>query len=155
MKKGVLKEETDGSPNSNSIKRLLKEGVRFHGHLGPFLILGLKAGLFANKILGKNCFEVYATVETEPSPPFSCVLDGIQVATGCTMGKRNIELKKGKPLSVTFTRERKRLKISLKEEVLNDLKNMNSKEESEEKAKGLINRSFHELFNIEEQPTDP
>jgi len=150
-----MKKETDNLLNSNITEELLKEGVKFHGHLGPFLILGLKAGLFANKILGKDCFEVYTTIETKPSPPFSCVLDGIQVATGCTMGKRNIELKSGKNLSITFTRGEKRLKISLKDEVLNDLKNMNSREESEKKAKILINQPFHELFNIEEQPTNP
>ena len=150
-----MKKEMDNLLNSNITEELLKEGVKFHGHLGPFLILGLKAGLFANKILGKDCFEVYTTVETEPSPPFSCVLDGIQVATGCTMGKRNIELKSGKHLSITFTRGEKRLKISLKDEVLNDLKNMNSREESEKKAKILINQPFHKLFNIEEQPTNP
>jgi len=148
-------EKMSNSPNSNVMKRLIKEGVKFHGHLGPFLILGLKAGLFASKILGKDCFKVYAIVETEPSPPFSCILDGIQVATGCTMGKRNIELKSGKHLSVTFTKEEKRLKISLKDEVLSDLKNMSSREESENKAKILINQPFHELFNIEEQPTNP
>jgi len=153
MRKETREEKTVSSSNSNIMKDLLEEGVKFHGHLGPFLILGLKAGLFANEILGKNCFEVYATVETEPSPPFSCILDGIQVATGCTMGKRNIELKRGKRLSVTFTRGEKRLKISLKDEVLSALKNMNSKEESEGKAKILINQPFHELFNIEQQPT--
>jgi len=148
MHKGIIREE---SSNSSLIKGLLEEGVKFHGHLGPFLVLGLKAGLFANEVLGKDCFKVYVTVETKPHPPFSCILDGVQIATGCTMGKRNIELKDGKNLSVTFRKEEKILKISLKDEVLNDLKNIGSKEESESKAKILINRSFHELFNIEEQ----
>jgi len=140
--------------NSNLMKRLVEEGVRFHGHLGPFLILGLKAGLFANSMLGKDYFKTFVTVETKPSPPFSCVVDGIQIATGCTMGKRNIELKSGKHLSITFTRGEKRLKIRLKEEVLSDLRNVSSKEESENKAKILINQPFLELFNVEERSPD-
>jgi len=142
------RKETDTFLNSPLTKRLLEEGVKFHGHLGPFLILGLKAGLFANNTLGKDCFKTYVTVETDPFPPFSCVADGIQVATGCTMGKRNIELKEGEGLSVTFTKEKERLEMHLKEEVLKDLMNLNTKEESEQKAISLINRSIHELFEV-------
>jgi formylmethanofuran dehydrogenase subunit E len=86
---------------------LLKRAVEFHGHLGPFLALGLKAGLLANSLLGKDCFEMEATVVTEPSPPTSCFVDGIQFVTGCTMGKRNIRLRKGKNTSLIFLRRKK------------------------------------------------
>jgi len=110
----------------------------------------LKAGLFANNVLGKDCFRVYVAIETEPHPPFSCIVDGIQVATGCTLGKRNIELRNRKGPSIAFTKEKKRLKIILKDEILSDLKNINSKEEYEEKAKTLIKQPIHKLFNIEE-----
>jgi len=152
MGRDVQKEERNSSLNGNIMKGLIEEGVKFHGHLGPFLILGLKAGLLANNTLGKDCFKTYVTVETEPFPPFSCVVDGIQVATGCTMGKRNIELKRGKRLSVTFTRGEKRLEICLKEEVLKDLMDLESKEESERKAMSLIDQPIHELFEVKQQP---
>jgi len=152
MKKSIHERNEKALLNSDVTGKILEEAVKFHGHLGPFLILGLKAGLFANKILGKDCFEVYTTVETQPYPPFSCVLDGIQIVTGCTMGKRNIKLRKGKHLMITFTRGKRRLKISLKGKVLSELKDMKSREESENKANILINQPFHELFNVEEQP---
>lgn len=35
-------------------KELLDEAVRFHGHLGPFLVLGLRVSLRAEKTLGEK-----------------------------------------------------------------------------------------------------
>ncbi|GAH35171.1 unnamed protein product, partial [marine sediment metagenome] len=32
----------------------LLRAVEFHGHLGPYLVLGLRAGLFANQIFGRD-----------------------------------------------------------------------------------------------------
>jgi len=130
-------------------KRLLDDAVRLHGHLGAFLVLGLKAGLFANEVLGKDYFGTKALVETELIPPFSCFVDGVQVATGCTMGKGNIELKKGDSISVTFTKDCQRLKLSLKSDVLETLRGISSKAESEKMALTLVNRPVQDLFNIE------
>jgi formylmethanofuran dehydrogenase subunit E len=150
MKGAARREEMNRASGSDGVKGLIEEGVKFHGHLGPFLILGLKAGLFANNLLGKDYFETHVIVETEPHPPFSCVVDGLQVTTGCTMGKRNIKLMKGGSLSITFRRKGKRLKVCLKDDVLKDLIDLKSKEEAERKALDLLDRSIFELFNVEE-----
>jgi len=123
--------------------------VRFHGHLGAFMVLGLKAGLLADEVLGRDNFGTKAIVETKPFLPFTCFVDGVQVATGCTMGKGNIELKKGDNLSVIFTRGCKSLKLSLKSEVLEDLRKVSSMAESEKVAIALVNRPTRELFDIE------
>jgi len=66
------------------------------------------------------------------------------------MGKGNIELKNGHNLSVTFVRSSKRLKLSLRDEVLEGLKKIHSKEDSEKTALALIDRPLQELFQIEE-----
>lgn len=131
---------------------LLRDAVRFHGHLGPFLALGLKAGLFANEVLGKDCFKTRAIVETEPKPPYSCFVDGVQVATGCTMGKRNIKIKRGKSLSLIIIKDDKSVKMSLKEEVLESLKNMSFREAAEKKALEIINKPISDLFDINISP---
>lgn len=137
---------------SNSIpKELIDGAVKFHGHLGSFLILGLKAGLFANETLGKDYFETRAVVETEPTPPFSCFVDGIQFATGCTMGKGNIKLRKGRSLSVLFIKDDKKLELTLKDSVLKHLKGIFSKRESEKKALGFSDKPIQELFHVTEQ----
>ncbi len=130
--------------------RLIDEAVKFHGHLGAFLVLGLKAGLFANKVLGKDPFETRAIVETEPVPPLSCFIDGVQISTGCTMGKGNIKLRRGSSLSVTFTKKGKRLRLCLKDDVLGSLGRASSRDESRQAALTFVNRPILELFDVEE-----
>jgi formylmethanofuran dehydrogenase subunit E len=131
---------------------LLKEAIRFHGHLGPFLVLGLKAGLFANKVLGKDYFKTRAIVATEPKPPYSCFVDGVQVATGCTMGKRNIKIKRGKSLSLIITKDDKVVKMSIREEIFESLKNISFKEEAERKALEIVNKPINDLFDVNISP---
>ncbi|MDE1861359.1 MAG: formylmethanofuran dehydrogenase [Thaumarchaeota archaeon] len=73
---------------------LLKAGIRFHGHKCPAMPLGMRAGLAALKKLGverASNKELYCYCETGPSHAQACFADGIQVATGCTFGKGNIE----------------------------------------------------------------
>jgi formylmethanofuran dehydrogenase subunit E len=131
-------------------KSQLKEAVKFHGHLGVFLVLGLKAGLYAKRILGNNNFEMHAHVETNPFPPLSCFVDGIQVSTGCTMGKRNIELKNGDSLSVKFTKGNKQLLLWVKPTLLEQFRRINSMSESKETALSLIDKPIEDLFNIKQ-----
>jgi formylmethanofuran dehydrogenase subunit E len=65
---------------------------RFHGHIGPFLAIGLRMGLLANEKLGRSPLDMEAVVRVLPRPPRSCVVDGVQYSTGCTMGKGNIRI---------------------------------------------------------------
>lgn len=136
--------------SSSVPKRLLDEAVRFHGHLGAFLVLGLKAGLRANEVLGKDYFGTRAVVETELVPPGSCFVDGVQLATGCTMGKGNIELRKGDSLSVTFMKKGKGIRLWLRDDVLERLKRISSKERSREAALALVDQPIQDLFHAEE-----
>jgi len=63
----------------------------FHGHLGPYAVAGFRLGRYALRRLQA---EAYFGLETDvwcpEAPPPSCFLDGIQVSTGCTLGKRNV-----------------------------------------------------------------
>ena len=73
---------------------LLKTGIEFHGHKCPAMPLGMRAGLAALKKLGverASNKELYCYCETGPSHATACFVDGLQVATGCTFGKGNIE----------------------------------------------------------------
>lgn len=63
----------------------------FHGHLGPYVVAGLRLGRYAVARLDADPhFGVEAEVHCPDRPPPSCAMDGIQFATGCTLGKRNI-----------------------------------------------------------------
>ncbi|MEM2130744.1 MAG: formylmethanofuran dehydrogenase subunit E family protein [Candidatus Bathyarchaeia archaeon] len=129
-------------------KKLLQNASEFHGHLGIFLVLGLKAGLYANKKMGKNKLRMHAIIETEPAPPFSCFVDGIQMTTGCTMGKQNIELKNGRSLSVQFTKGDAQLKLEVKETLLEQFKKTSSLEENKKAALNIANMPIEEIFEI-------
>jgi formylmethanofuran dehydrogenase subunit E len=141
----MKREPTDSAVSED----LLKRAVEFHGHLGPFLILGVKAGLYANSLLGKDCFKTTAIVATEPSPPTSCFVDGVQFVTGCTMGKRNIKLRKGRSTSVTFLKDGKTVKLRLRDNVLESIGRITSEEESRKESLKLADRPISELFEVE------
>ncbi|MBI1390042.1 MAG: hypothetical protein GC154_16495 [bacterium] len=75
--------------------------TRLHGHMGPYVVIGAKMGEFAVEKYGMpRYFGVTVEVECPASPPFTCIIDGLQMATGATMGKRNIHLKDGEGMRV-------------------------------------------------------
>lgn len=86
---------------------LLQEGVnwetmrRFHGHLGPWLALGLKIGADAYaKLQFRSHFGVKVLVKGPMRRPITCMLDGLQWSTGATLGKGNIAMAECSSLSV-------------------------------------------------------
>ncbi len=92
-------------PREFNQEELLDRLRDFHGHLGPFAILGYRAGVLALRELNASThFGLHATVRCPDEPPPSCFVDGVQYGTGCTLGKRNIELIPAETISVTVTR---------------------------------------------------
>jgi len=77
-------------------KKLLKNAVKLHGHLDPFLVLGLKMSLRAEKILGEKPEK--CEIETVSSKPFLCVLDGIKAV----IGSDAVSVREGNGLSAKF-----------------------------------------------------
>jgi len=72
----------------------LEAAKAFHGHLGPNLVIGIKMGNHAMaRLAARPHFGLRVEVECPPCPPVSCVMDGLQLATGCTMGKANLALR--------------------------------------------------------------
>ena len=82
-----------------------EELAKFHGHLGPFIVLGYRMGKFALKYFDDNPFALYATVYCSGTTPESCLMDGVQIGSGCTLGKRNIELAVSPCIEVMFRHE--------------------------------------------------
>ncbi|MDO9523733.1 MAG: formylmethanofuran dehydrogenase subunit E family protein [Methanocorpusculum sp.] len=79
-----------------------EELAKFHGHLGPFIVLGYRMGKFALQYFDNDPFSLFATVYCSGTTPESCLLDGIQIGSGCTLGKRNIELVTSSSAEVMF-----------------------------------------------------
>ena len=122
--------------------------VEFHGHLGPYLIVGMKMGELSNELLGKETgagtgkLQKKAIVKTGTNPPISCIIDGIQYVSGCTLGKGNLEVIDLQKPEATFILNEKKLIITLKIQL--DMKNHDLKKLAED----IINKSPQELFII-------
>ncbi len=74
---------------------LLDKGLWFHGHKCPAMPMGLRLSLAAMEALGvekrAGAGELIALVELDSDHCATCFADGVQVATGCTFGKGNIQ----------------------------------------------------------------
>ncbi|MDD5453497.1 MAG: formylmethanofuran dehydrogenase subunit E family protein [Candidatus Bipolaricaulis sp.] len=96
---------------------LLHLGVRLHGHKGPLLALGIRMGLLALRTLGSSGFTgIFAEAHTGTEPPISCLVDGIQIATGCTAGKGNLRVLPGGRAEAVFSQDGRTLRVALQEE---------------------------------------
>jgi hypothetical protein len=78
-------------------KELLEKAVKLHGHLGPFLVLGLKMGLKAKEILGEKLER--CTVKTVKRKPYLCAVDGIKTI----MESEDIFVQEDRGLGARFT----------------------------------------------------
>lgn len=130
-------------------EEFLLRGIEFHGHLGPYLVLGLKAGLYANQIFGREPMKTKAFIKTNTTPPQSCFADGVQFSTGCTLGKGNIFLIDGEGLQVTFKKNNQKLILILKKGIIEEINSLPSEEEAwENLAKYLYRSEIEEIFEI-------
>ena len=136
-------------------EEFLLRAIEFHGHLGPYLVLGLKAGLYANQIFGRDPMKTEALIKTKTSPPQSCFADGVQFSTGCTLGKGNIFLKEGEGLLVTFKKNNQKLTLRLKKGIIEEMNSLPSQEEAwENLAKDFYKRKIEKVFEIVEKKKD-
>ena len=68
----------------------IEDLAAFHGHLGPYIVLGYRMGRYARRHFCSDPFQMKAAVYCTGTPPQSCLADGVQIGSGCTLGKRNI-----------------------------------------------------------------
>jgi formylmethanofuran dehydrogenase subunit E len=86
----------------------LTQVVQLHGHLGPWVVAGARLGMTgANAVEAKGHFDARVTCEGPfAKPPQSCFLDGVQLGSGATLGKRTIQVVDGKEIVVKFQNPR-------------------------------------------------
>ena len=92
----------------------------FHGHLGPYVVLGYRMGQLALKELHSDGhFGLSAEVHSILAPPHSCLIDGVQLGSGCTLGKRNIQIEEygGPAWAVFISDQGKKVTIHLRPEI--------------------------------------
>ncbi len=87
----------------------------FHRHLGIYSLIGAKMGIRAREILEAPFDTVRVVSFAGTAPPLSCMNDGLQVATGASLGRGSIQISDQKPQpAATFLYKNKKLTLSLK-----------------------------------------
>ncbi|PIQ89993.1 MAG: hypothetical protein COV72_00330 [Candidatus Omnitrophica bacterium CG11_big_fil_rev_8_21_14_0_20_42_13] len=127
----------------------LNTAVKFHGHLGPWLVLGLLMGEYGiKKIKAAKYFGLSIEVSGLHSKPRSCMIDGLQLSTGCTMGKGNIKILKSKVIFANFINAKngKKIRVSLKNEIFNKINFTDGHSACETLAKKLYKNKPDNLF---------
>lgn len=128
-----------------SKKITLKEGVKFHGHLGPYLVLGILAGEIAlKKLRCKKYFGLKVKVWGATKKPKSCLIDGLQLSTGATYGKGNIIKLNGSIIKAEFKNcvNKKKLTLGLKDEIIKQLKEARTHRDAQILAKRLYKGKY-------------
>lgn len=133
----------------------IRSAEKLHGHLGPFLVIGVRIGKTAKQMLSiKGNGKLQAEAKIPLLTPFSCVLDGIQATTSCTIGNQKLRIKNSKKeIAVSFTVDSaKAIKISVKPEIVKKLMNKISEGASnEELAREIARMPEDMLFTTEKQ----
>jgi inosine-uridine nucleoside N-ribohydrolase len=124
----------------------------FHGHLGPYVVLGYRMGQVAlDALAAGGHFDVAAHVHSVLQPPASCLIDGVQIGSGCTLGKRNIEVSAtdGPAFAVFTTSEDRQVTVRLRADVPGRVKHMVEEMGVEAAGEALLVEDAEELFEIE------
>ncbi len=87
----------------------------FHGHYQPYIALGIRMGELALTLLKAKRHELYITSETGLKPTYSCMTDGLQLATGSTIGNGKLKVDEKGTLAATFSKNDKKLRIASKD----------------------------------------
>jgi len=132
------------------MNEILKQIEQFHGHLGPYAVIGYKMGEIANQVLGSDSFSKKAVVWTGTTPPVSCIIDGIQMSSGCTLGKGNISINSadGTPKACFTDNDGKHVEIMLKASIKHEIDTTVTEDNIVRFSEQLYQRSNQELFEI-------
>ena len=117
---------------------ILDRGIEFHGHGGPFMVLGIRMGLVAlERLDAHGWFDLRCLAKLRWAPPDSCVLDGIQISSGCTMGKHNVYVEEQDGIAAEFAKGERVLEIRLRQEILDRIRGVLASKDAD-CAKSLV-----------------
>ena len=134
----------------------IKKAEELHGHLGPFLVIGVRIGETAKRMLEVESNEkLRATVKIPLKTPFSCSLDGIQSTSQCTVGNQKLQIENSqREITVQFKLENPNstLKIGVNQQIIEELKQEFSQgATNQELAWKIVELPENQLFSIEKQ----
>jgi formylmethanofuran dehydrogenase subunit E len=143
---------------SEELTSLIKKAAGFHGHLGPFLVIGVRIGSLTEKILNVNAEESTKLRVTARLPlltPFSCIIDGIQATTQCTVGNQKLRIENSQAKIIVYSEQQnsdKALRIHVNPKIIGELKDRYSEGASnEELAQEIASMPESQLFIMEKR----
>ena len=129
----------------------LDDAAKLHGHKGPFLVLGYKVGFhIVETTKPKDEFSLSVKAYIPFKRPYSCILDGLQCSTKCTLGKGNIECIDSDLMRIIFECKdsNKTIQISFKKEVINEALTCENPKQLVEKWESVPAKEFIETIEI-------
>jgi len=132
----------------SAIPQELAEAARFHTHLGPYLVVGLRMGRAVTSRFGSEPFSYKIRAHTGRVPPYSCSVDGMQLATPCTTGNGCIEVTEERLMALDAIRGATVLRVALRREIFDSIERDCSEEDQEEFALRLWSMPEDELLVI-------
>ena len=91
-----------------------------HRHLGAYSLVGVKMGILARELLKADLDELNVVAYTGSKPPESCLIDGLQIATGASLGRGTIQnsIETNSTPKAVFIKDSARIRIELKTEAI-------------------------------------
>ena len=132
----------------NDIPNELREAARFHTHLGPYLVVGLRMGRAVTREMGSEPFTYRIRAHTGRVPPYSCSVDGMQLATPCTTGNGCIEVTDERRMALEAVSEDTVLTVALRQEVFDSIENECSEDDQDRFALWIWEMPDDELLTV-------
>lgn len=139
----------------SALAEKIATAASFHGHLGPFLVIGVRMGILAKRILNVDMehSEMQAAVNLPFLTPYSCILDGIQATTKCTIGNQKLKFTNSPNILAKFALPNKKeisivLNPAVYEKLNSQLSKRNSSKEMERFALQIASIHEEDLFEI-------
>ena len=133
---------------------IIEYARKLHGHVGPYVVIGLRMGVAAKKALNlpdEESMLLTTAISVPVRPPFSCLFDGVQVSTTCTVGNRRLQFKNAKNIQAVFSSQKdaKTVKITLTKQFREQLERKREQDKLDETfALELAKLPENQLFTI-------
>lgn len=124
----------------------------FHGHLGPYAVIGYRMGLIAREMFPDR---IYAILHSGTERPLSCMADGVQLSSCCTLGKGNIILEDKGEAIAEFSDGFKHLRIDLLSDIRARIDAETTHATEEMISAELYDTPDSSLFIISKDSSDP
>ncbi len=133
----------------NKISEELLQAKKFHGHLGPYLAVGMCMGKVFCEILGREPFSYRIFTSVGFEPPLSCVIDGLQLTSPGTIGNSMIKVEGEGVVSAWAHKDNIQVNIRLRDDKKVVIDRDTDKDNEERIAEEIWNAPLEEYFTIE------